>query len=419
MAIYTVTELNNHVRGVLTYEPSLQQVWLQGEVSNLTKHSSGHYYFTLKDENSQISCVSFRSVNRNLRFEVEKDMKLLVFGNVDLYTVRGQYQFQVLDMRPDGIGELYKAYEQLKKRLENEGLFEPEHKQYLPDFPRKIGVATSPTGAAIHDIINVLKRRYPVEILLAPTIVQGEYSASSIVKSIEMLNQTDVDAIILGRGGGSLEDLWAFNEEKVARAIFSSSIPIISAVGHETDYTIADFVADVRAPTPSAAAEIVAPDREETKRWIEKLEKTQGSEMMHRLETHRQTLDSLRRHIEPSRLERLYMQHWQHVDEIYDRLPGIMKHRMETKGSMLAATAGRLNAVSPLNTLARGYGIVRDSNGTIIKTIKNLSKDQPIEVLLKDGKADCIVKNVKQETIEYSHSESSIEYSHSESSIEN
>ncbi len=369
MAIYTVSELNKHVREVITFEPTLQQVWLQGEVSNLTKHSSGHYYFTLKDENSQISCVSFRSVNRNLRFEVEKDMKLLVFGNVDLYTVRGQYQFQVLDMRPDGVGELYKAYEQLKKRLDEEGLFDSAHKQFLPDFPRKVGVATSPTGAAIHDIINVMKRRYPVEIMLAPTVVQGEQSADSIVKSIEMLNRADVDVIILGRGGGSLEDLWSFNEEKVARAIYSSQIPIISAVGHETDYTIADFVADVRAPTPSAAAEIAAPDREETKRWIEKLEKTLGSEMVHLLETQRQTLDSLRRHIEPSKLERLYLQQWQHIDEISERLPRIMKHKMETKGSMLTSAAGRLNAVSPLNTLARGYGIVRDNTGIVINTV--------------------------------------------------
>ncbi|MBP2030737.1 exodeoxyribonuclease VII large subunit [Methanohalophilus levihalophilus] len=398
MAIYTVSELNKHVREVITYEPTLQQVWLQGEVSNLTKHSSGHYYFTLKDENSQISCVSFRSVNRNLRFEVEKDMKLLVFGNVDLYTVRGQYQFQVLDLRPDGVGELYKAYEQLKKRLDEEGLFDPAKKQFLPDFPRKVGVATSPTGAAVHDIINVLKRRYPVEMLLAPTVVQGEQSADSIVKSLEMLDRAEVDVIILGRGGGSLEDLWSFNEEKVARAIYSSKIPIISAVGHETDYTIADFVADVRAPTPSAAAEIAAPDREETKRWVEKLEKTLGSEIIHILQRHRQSLESLKRHIEPSKLERLYMQQWQHVDEISGRLPGIMRYRIEAKGAMLSSAAGRLNAVSPLNTLARGYGIVLDENGVVINTVAKLSKGSSIEVLLRDGKADCIVENVKPES---------------------
>ncbi|MDK2892017.1 exodeoxyribonuclease VII large subunit [Methanohalophilus sp.] len=399
MAIYTVSELNKHVREVLTYEPTLQHVWLQGEVSNLTKHSSGHYYFTLKDENSQISCISFRSVNRSLRFELEKDMKLLVFGNVDLYTVRGQYQFQVLDMRPDGIGELYKAYEQLKKRLEKEGLFDPANKQHLPPFPRKVGVATSPTGAAVHDIINVLQRRYPMEILLAPTIVQGEQSADSIVKSLEMLERAGVDVIILGRGGGSLEDLWSFNEEKVARAIYSCRIPIISAVGHETDYTIADFVADVRAPTPSAAAEIVAPDREETRRWIKKLEKTLDNEMMHLLHTRRQTLESLKRHIEPSKLERLYMQQWQHFDEISGRLLAIMSYKIEKKKSMLSSAAGRLNAVSPLSTLARGYGIVREEDGAIINTITKLDKGKSIEVVLKDGKAGCIVKNVKHELL--------------------
>ncbi|MCD4800938.1 MAG: exodeoxyribonuclease VII large subunit, partial [Methanococcoides sp.] len=261
MPAYTVTELNNLIKNTLTNNPKLNQIWVQGEISNLTKHSSGHYYFTVKDGKSQISCVSFKSVNRNLRFELESSMKVLVFGSVDVYVVRGQYQLYVQDIRPDGVGELYKAYEQLKNKLEKEGIFSDVHKIPIPEYPLRVGVVTSPTGAAIHDILNVIGRRYPVNILLSPTIVQGERSAESIVRSIELLNQTDVDVIIVGRGGGSLEDLWAFNEEVVARAIFNSEKPIVSAVGHETDFTIADFTADMRAPTPSAAAELVVPDQ--------------------------------------------------------------------------------------------------------------------------------------------------------------
>ena len=205
MGIYTVSQLNEHIKQVLTSDPQLSQVWVRGEISNLTKHSSGHYYFTLKDGNAQISCVSFRMTNRTLKFEPESSMKVLVFGTVDVYTVRGQYQLRVLDMRPDGIGELYKAYEQLRNRLQEEGLFDVVYKKKIPQYPSKIGVVTSPTGAAIHDILHVLKRRFPVDILLSPAMVQGENSAESIVKALDCLNRMDVDVIILGRGGGSLE----------------------------------------------------------------------------------------------------------------------------------------------------------------------------------------------------------------------
>jgi exodeoxyribonuclease VII large subunit len=395
LAIYTVTELNRRVREILVSEPSVRQVWVQGEISNLTKHSSGHYYFTLKDESSQVSCVSFRSVNRSLRFEPEKDMKVLVFGNIDLYAVRGQYQLQVLDMRPEGIGELYRAFEQLKKRLMSEGLFDPLHKRPLPAYPRRIGVATSPTGAAIHDIINVLSRRYPAVILLAPAIVQGEQAAESIVRALDMLNRAAVDVIITGRGGGSLEDLWAFNEEKVARAIYGSGAPVISAVGHETDYTIADFVADFRAPTPSAAAEIVAPDLGETHRRLGNLEDRLTVRINHRLENTRQQVMALGKHLDPAKLQRLHLQHCQHVDETEEKLYRSIRYRTEAQASAIAALAGRLHAVSPLNTLKRGYAIVRDERSNVITTAESLAPGKTVELLLADGSADCLVRDVK------------------------
>ncbi|MHC1576183.1 MAG: exodeoxyribonuclease VII large subunit, partial [Methanosarcinaceae archaeon] len=320
MGIYTVTELNNHIKHTLTSDPVLDQIWVQGEISNLTKHRSGHYYFTIKDENSQVSCVSFRSINRNLRFEPETNMKVLVFGSIDVYTLRGIYQLRVYDLRPDGVGELYKAYEQLKTTLEKEGLFDVSHKKAIPGYPRRIGVATSPTGAAIHDILNVITRRFPADILLAPTIVQGEQSAKSIEHAIEILEHANVDVIIVGRGGGSLEDLWSFNEESVARAIFCSSVPIISAVGHETDFTIADFTADHRAPTPSAAAELAVPDMVEVMRHIESLSVRMEQALTHDLSEKKMHLQHLSKMIGPERFRDVLRQEYQHIDEITARM---------------------------------------------------------------------------------------------------
>jgi len=267
--IYSVGELNHYVRDVIGRDPLLHRIWVKGEISNLVNHGSGHKYFTLKDRGAQLSCVMFRNYCKNLAFEPESGMKVLVLGDIDVYEVRGNYQLVVTALKPDGIGDLHRALEILKKKLSAQGLFDAEHKKLLPRFPGCIGVATSPTGAVVHDIINVTRRRFPVNILVAPTIVQGEMATESIVSSIERLNQMDVDVIILARGGGSLEDLWPFNSEAVAWAIFNSHVPVVSAVGHETDFTIADLAADVRAPTPSAAAELVVPDRKEVKNQID------------------------------------------------------------------------------------------------------------------------------------------------------
>jgi exodeoxyribonuclease VII large subunit len=398
MGIYTVSQLNEHIKQVLTHDPQLGQVWVRGEISNLTKHSSGHYYFTLKDKSAQVSCVSFRMTNRTLKFEPESSMKVLVFGTVDVYTVRGQYQLRVLDMRPDGIGELYKAYEQLRNRLQEEGLFEVIHKKKIPRFPAKVGVVTSPTGAAIHDILNVLKRRFPVDILLSPATVQGDNSAESIVRSIEHLNKTDVDVIIVGRGGGSLEDLWSFNEEVVARAIFDSTIPIISAVGHETDYTIADFVADVRAPTPSAAAEIAVPEKTDLKKHVMSLSSRMEQAAIHVVSDNKRQVDYLSSRIEPERFAEILHRDMQRVDELSIHMEFCLRKIIDLKASSLSGLAGRLNAVSPLNTLERGYSItLKSTDHSVVRSIDEVNIDGSLDVRVIDGTVECRVTGVKSE----------------------
>ncbi|GFO97481.1 exodeoxyribonuclease vII large subunit [groundwater metagenome] len=394
--IYTVHEFTLAVKGILT-GGQFNDIWIRGEISNFKNHTSGHRYFTLKDKNSSLQCVMFKWHGQNLRFEPEHGMKVLVLGDLDVYEQRGQYQLKVRAIRPDGVGELYRAYEQLKNKLALEGLFSPEHKKALPRFPKKIGVATSETGAVLHDILTVLKRRYPVSILFIPTMVQGEYAANSIVHSIELLNKTDVDLIILGRGGGSLEDLWSFNEEAVARAIFSSKLPIISAVGHETDYTIADFVADVRAPTPSAAAEMAVPDRKElfnqVKRLrellIERQRRDIGDRFLH--------LAQLRKCVDPHLFQERLANYMQYIDDIKERKMRSIERLLEGRTSQFRACAGKLDAVSPLGTLSRGYSIaMKLPEKTPVRSIHDVEKNDEIQILVNDGKIKCDV-NDKEE----------------------
>ncbi|AEH61637.1 exodeoxyribonuclease VII, large subunit [Methanosalsum zhilinae DSM 4017] len=394
MGIFTVSELNQHVKNVLRSEPGLQQVWVRGEISNLTLHRSGHYYFTIKDSKAQISCVCFSSVSRKIKFQPEKSMSILAFGSIDLYTVRGQYQLQILDMRPDGIGELYQAFEQLKNRLEKEGLFEIEHKKPIPKYPSRIGIVTSPTGAAIHDILNVAQRRLPVDLLLAPALVQGERSASSVANAIEMLNNTDVDVIILGRGGGSLEDLWSFNEEIVARAIHDSNVPIVSAVGHETDYTIADFTADLRAPTPSAACEMVIPSSSELEKYIDSLIHRIIQSTDQKIKDHRTDLKYLHSRVQPEKFRDHVLQNYQKLDETASRMEYIISNLLRNKKSFLREYAGRLDAVSPLQTLARGYSITMDTEGNIIHSVNEVTEADDIEIMIHDGIIECSVRNI-------------------------
>ncbi len=384
--IYTVHEFTHAVKGILT-RGEFNDVWIRGEISNLKNHNSGHRYFTLKDKFSQLQCVMFRTHAKNLRFEPEDGMKVLVLGDLDVYEQRGVYQLKVRSIRHDGIGELYKAYELLKNKLDKEGLFSPLRKRPLPKFPRKIGVATSESGAVLHDILTVLNRRYPVKVIFIPTIVQGEYAAQSIVNSIEMLNRTDADLIILARGGGSIEDLWAFNEEVVARAVFNSRIPIISAVGHETDYTIADFVADVRAPTPSAAAEIAVPERQELVNSIIRLRDRLIESQRHSLSDMLSHVSELSAGVEPHKfLERL-ADYMQFIDELNQRQSLNIKKLLEVKRTLLNMHAGKLDAVSPLATLARGYSItLKLPDKKLVRSIDDVEKRDELEIIVNDGK---------------------------------
>jgi len=394
--IYSVYEFTLAVKKTLT-NGQFGDVWIRGEISNFTNHSSGHRYFTLKDKSSQLQCVMFKWYGSNLRFELERGMKVIVFGDIDVYESKGQYQLKVRAIRPDGIGELYKAYEQLKNKLALEGLFSPVHKKPLPRFPDKIGVATSPTGAVLHDILTVLKRRYPLNVLFIPTVVQGEQAAKSIVCSIEALNKTDVDLIILGRGGGSIEDLWAFNEEPVARAIFNSKIPIISAVGHETDYTIADFVADVRAPTPSAAAEIAVPDRQELLNQVHRSGERLIQYQRRRITDNLSHLMELKKGIEPRTLFERLAQHMQYADEMTQRQILGIRRIIESKTALFKADAGRLDAVSPLGTLSRGYSIaVRIPDNIVIRSINDVEERDVIQVIVMDGKIKCSVSDKEE-----------------------
>ena len=397
IGIFSVSILNETIRSLLVNDPRLREVWVRGEISNLKKHSSGHYYFTLKDRESQISCVSFRQTNRNLKFDPKDSMVVLLYGSVDVYTVRGQYQLKVLDMRPDGIGEMFKAFEQLKKKLEDEGLFKQDHKRPIPRFPTKIGVATSPTGAAIHDIINVLSRRYPVHMLLAPCLVQGDAAAQSIADSIELLNLTDVDVIIIGRGGGSLEDIWCFNEEVVARAIFNSRIPVVSAVGHETDYTIADFTADLRAPTPSAAAELVVPDRVELKRLMDSMLQRLEYATKHKITDLTTRLDHVYDSLEPENIRQMIDQRYQRVDELVTVMEKDVNYGLKSRKMLLKALAGRMNAVNPLNTLERGYCIAM-SDDVVVKNIGAVQVGSRLDLRVTDGTIMCdVIEKVEVE----------------------
>lgn len=390
--IYTVHELTKAVKAVLT-DGKLNDVWIKGEISNYTNHSSGHRYFTLKDKSSQLQCVMFKWYGQKMRFEPEQGMKVIVLGDIDVYEQRGQYQLKVRAIKPDGVGELYKAYELLKNKLALEGLFSPDNKKTLPAFPEKIGVATSGTGAVIHDIITVLKRRYPVNVKFFPTTVQGESAAESIVHSIEALNKTDVDVIIVGRGGGSIEDLWSFNEETVARAIFNSKIPIISAVGHETDYTIADFVADIRAPTPSAAAEIAVPDKQELFNHIIRLNDRLVGNMEHFINDKISRVTELGNSVDPLLFSDRLTEYIQYVDELTERQKTGIHRIIEAKNALFNAQAGRLDAVSPLGTLVRGYSIaMKLPDMELISSIDDVKKNDKIRIIVTDGKVNCVVK---------------------------
>ena len=388
--IATVSQINGYIKKILDSNIILNDIWIKGEISNFKLHYSGHMYITLKDEGGVLKAVMFKSAASGLNFKPEDGMKVLARGRISVYEAGGSYQLYIEEMIPDGVGELYVAYEQLKKRLEEEGLFRDEHKKPIPQFPEKVGVITAATGAAVRDIINVITRRYPhAEIILYPSLVQGAGAASNIAKGISYFNEHNlVDVIIAGRGGGSIEDLWAFNEEIVARSIFSSKIPIISAVGHETDFTIADFVADLRAPTPSAAAEIAVPSQLElvSRVMVDKSRITNA--MIKRIDAERKKLKSLK----VKNPKDTIMDSYQKVDNLYKQVEKNFMIKLMWGKDQLGTLAAKLDALSPLKVMARGYAIPMDDEGNVIRYAKDMEPGMEFNLKLSDGEKECIVK---------------------------
>lgn len=384
--VYTVNQLNKYLRQRFEEDIILQDIMIKGEISNFKVHSSGHCYFTLKDNLSGIKCVAFRSNAMRFRFAPQNGMKVIATGYVSVYERDGNYQLYVHMLTPEGVGELALALEQLKEKLNKEGLFEAQYKQELPFYARKIGVVTSRTGAVIRDICHVAKRRNPqVEILLYSVLVQGENASQEIVQGIEFFNKKcPVDIIIVGRGGGSLEDLWAFNEENVIRAIFASKIPIISAVGHETDYTLADLVSDVRAATPSQAAELAVVERDSLINYIESLERELQQKTLTRLINKRNQLELILKHSVLSNPERLLQVKQQRLDLLTERLQKCVQDKYQKKIHQLDLLNEKMRVLNPLNTLNRGFSLLSQNN-RYIKSIKQIDKDKNLNIQLSDG----------------------------------
>lgn len=390
--VYTVSQLNTQARELLM--TSFPRVWVEGELSNVSKPSSGHWYFTLKDGGAQIRCAMFRTKNLGVNFSPKDGQQILVQAQVSLYAPRGDYQLVVSHMEEAGVGKLQREFEKLKTELAKRGWFDEAHKKPLPGLPKKVGVITSPTGAAIRDILSVAKRRFPgIPVHIYPCSVQGEQATAQIVSAIEHANQDNTcDVIILSRGGGSLEDLWCFNEERVAKAIFDSELPIVSGVGHEIDFTIADFVADLRAPTPSAAAETVFPDHSEfQQRFEHKLQRLVLNFKKH-LHSWQQHVLHLRKALRHPK-ERL-QDAQQQLDSLEKQLWQQWQHHFERKQLAFKALGQRLHLVSPLATLDRGYAIVSNHAGKVVKSISQVTTGENIRIKISDGELSCEVTDI-------------------------
>ena len=397
--IFGVTEVNHLVKLLLDSEPMLQNVAVRGELSNYKMYPSGHHYFTLKDAEGALRCVMFKGQAMRLRFRPENGMKVVATGRITVFPRDGAYQLYCDSMTPEGVGDLAVAFEQLKQKLYAEGLFDPAHKKPLPDYPRRIAIITSSAGAAVHDMIRILRRRYPIaKVILLPVRVQGVEAPPEIVGAIRYANRWKVgDVIITGRGGGSIEDLWAFNDERVARAIYDSEIPVISAVGHEPDVTIADFVADARASTPSNAAEIAVPDQMELMRFLKGAEERMLQSETARLEALRKHLDTLASkrvmkdqtaYVQDKRMELLHLQ---------QRLGDLSAAQISRKRERFASLAASLDAMSPLKVLGRGYAVARGENGEILRSAGDVELGDHIQVKLGRGILGCTVDERTEE----------------------
>lgn len=397
--IYRVGEIAAHIRELLECDTLLSDVWVRGEVSNFKRHTSGHLYFTLKDELGSLRCVMFRSRACLLEFLPVDGMSIVVHGYISFYEREGNCQLYAAEIKPDGVGSFYLAYRLLKDKLEAEGLFSAENKKPIPFLPRKVGVVTSPNGAAWHDIVSVIRRRFPqMPIVLAPAAVQGEQAPYEIQAALAALaRREDIDVVIVGRGGGSIEELWAFNTEEVARAIFNMPIPVVSAVGHETDYSIADFVADLRAPTPSAAAEMVVPDRKELEQKLNNLYYRLLRAVTRSLQEKQSRLKAIaERRLPFSAASHLVLKK-REVGFLERQLQEAMRSKIATFKAKVELLAVRLDGVSPIAVLKRGYCLCCDPRtGKIIKSIRESSAGEMIEVVLRDGKMSCLVEETEE-----------------------
>ncbi len=420
----TVTEINKYIKEIINEDLLLRKVYIKGEISNFKAHSRGHYYFTLKDENSRIAAVMFAFNNRNLKFTPYDGMKVLVSGKIDVYEASGSYQIYVEDMMEDGIGALYVAFEELKKKLSKEGLFDKDKKKKIRRVPKRVGIVTSPTGAAIKDILTTIKRRFPVcETILFPALVQGEEAAKDIAAKIKLANTYkdiyQIDTLIVGRGGGSLEDLWPFNEEIVARAIYESELPVISAVGHEIDITISDYVADLRAPTPTAAGELAVPDINTIITYLDNATVRCYNSLKNIINDKTKKLDNIKNTYILSKPTSIYEVKEQKLDILIDNLNRAVSRVLENNkiklytiknsyilnnpdilykysSQKLEHIISKLNVLNPLNTLSRGYTMTK-KDGKIISSIKNVKRDDIIDIEFKDGRVTGKITKVGEE----------------------
>lgn len=400
--VLTITQINEYIRAMMDNDRLLINVAVKGEISNYKMYPSGHHYFTLKDEGGALKCVLFKGNAMRLRFRPENGMQVIAMGKISVYPRDGAYQLYCNGLVLDGVGDLYAAFEQLKTKLAAQGLFDPAHKRPLPKLPGTIGIITSSAGAAVHDMLRILRKRYPLtSVVLLPVRVQGAEAPGEIAAAIKYVNDYHLaDVLIVGRGGGSIEDLWAFNDELVAYAIYRSAIPVISAVGHEPDVTISDFVADLRAATPSNAAELVVPDQDALRQNLDGMSAAMATAMNRQIKAARQHLDVLSQSPALKSPEGYFDQRRKSLQLLYNRLLTVQNQQIGNKKQRFIAQAAKLDALSPLKVLSRGYAMAQKEDQTIVRSISNVDIGDTIEVTLADGEISAVVQQVKEKNHE-------------------
>ncbi|MCI9023825.1 MAG: exodeoxyribonuclease VII large subunit [Dorea sp.] len=393
--VYTVKQVNAYIKNIFTQDYMLNRIYVKGEVSNCKYHTSGHIYFSLKDESGTIACVMFAGQRGGLSFRMKEGQQVIVLGSVNVYERSGSYQLYAKEIRSDGDGALYERFQMLKRELEEMGMFAPEYKKAIPAYAKRIGVVTAPTGAAVRDIMNIAARRNPyVQLILYPAQVQGAGAKESIVRGIHLLQKTGVDVMIVGRGGGSIEDLWAFNEEEVARAIFECQIPVISAVGHETDTTIADYVADLRAPTPSAAAELAVSDHRQTQIRMQEYELRLKRLLAQKTETARQKVREYRMRLRYLHPKSRLMERQQRLAELEDSLRRLMEGKVRDSRHRLAIYMEAMKGLSPMEKLNHGYSYVENEEGNVVRSIRQVK--EKLDIYVTDGVIRAAVESVRE-----------------------